>query len=257
MSRSCLLEVYFLATSVHCEIILWWTFIKAGNKRPGVSERRGLSLHLDFVRVLAAGAERNGRDGSGKRRRASVKSHCDYECNCSSGAQGPCSSDGAGRCFAHSNREKEKWEWEEVGRVGGGGRLPGRIRFLFYFIHHRIFSSNSSLLPSSPLPPTFSLTSPPLFSCSPPSSSLGRISRVSLEGKCNNALTRWNRARSIISREMDGPCRAGGGQARTQFRFNKLAKQDPQSDSSLTRRQCLLLRRWFPITAQRRTIHWM
>lgn len=183
---------------------------------------------------------------AGKRRRASVKSHCDYECNCSSGAQGPCSSDGARRCFMRSNREEGKWEWEEKReRVGGRGRLPG---WTF---------PPSSLLPSSPLLPTFSSSFSPILFLSPLSSSLGRISWVSLEGKCNNAPTRWNRARSIISREMDGPCMAGGGQACTQFRFNKLAKQDPQSDLSLTRRQCLLLRCWFPITAQRRTIHWM
>lgn len=157
-----------------------------------------------------------------------MKSHCDYECNCSSEAQGPCSSDGA-RCFMRGNTEERKvrirrkeGEWEAK---AGGQDGP------FFF--------SSSLLPSSPLPPTFSSSSSLIL---PPFSSLGRISRVSLEGKCNNAPTRWNRARSIISREMDGPCRAGGGQARTQFRFNKLAKQDPQSDLSLTRRQCLLLR---------------
>lgn len=131
--------------------------------------------------------------------------------------------------------------------MGGRGKLPGWICFLFCF-----FITESSLLKilyvlphlfHQRFPSLLLFFSPVLFFLSPLSSSLGRISWVSLEGKCNNALTRWNRARSIISREMDGPCRAGGGQARTQFRFNKLAKQDPQSDSSLTRRQCLLLRR--------------
>lgn len=133
----------------------------------------------------------------------------------------------------------------ERGRVGGRGRLPG-CAFLFF---HRISSCVSSppfffsLCSPTPEHPSLHLSSssPILFSSSLLSSSLGRISWVSLEGKCNNAPTRWNRARSIISQEMDGPCRAGGGHERTQFRFNKLAKQDPQSDLSLTRRQCLLL----------------
>lgn len=183
-----------------------------------------------------------------------MKSHCDYECNCSSGAQGPCSSDGARRCFMHSNREEES----EKGRKRESGRerqaasdVCNSFPFFPHFLHNLLFSLFSPpfffsfllLLPTSSFTPLFSspiLFSPPLSSLL--SSSLGRISWVSLEGKCNNAPTRWNRARSIISREMDGPCRAGGGHARTQFRFNKLAKQDPQSDLSLTRRQCLLLR---------------
>lgn len=162
-----------------------------------------------------------------------MKSHCDYECNCSSGAQGPCSSDGARRCFMHGNREEES-EKERKREESGRERQAARMFAIFFFsplqnllflhlLHSFLFSSLLLSLPSCP-------------------PSLGRISWVSLEGKCNNAPTRWNRARSIISREMDGPCRAGGGHARTQFRFNKLAKQDPQSDLSLTRRQCLLLR---------------
>lgn len=36
-----------------------------------------------------------------------MKSHCDYECNCSSGAQGPCRSDGTRICFMFSNIEQE------------------------------------------------------------------------------------------------------------------------------------------------------
>lgn len=175
-----------------------------------------------------------------------MKSHCDYECNCSSGAQGPCSSDGARRCFMHSNREEDSQE--ERKRESGRERQAARMCFFFFFFTES--PPMSFLLPSfSPfsLPPPkhppsrLSSSSPILFSSSLLSSSLGRISWVSLEGKCNNAPTRWNRARSIISQEMDGPCRAGGGHERTQFRFNKLAKQDPQSDLSLTRRQCLLL----------------
>lgn len=152
-----------------------------------------------------------------------------------------------------------KWEREKEGEWEGAAGCKDVSKF---------FVTESPLLPlfssfSTPAPTSsfnFLFYSPILFS--PPfssllSSSLGRISWVSLEGKCNNAPTRWNQARSIISQEMDGPCRAGGGHARTQFRFNKLAKQDPQSDLSLTHRQCLLLRCWFPITTQRRTIHWM
>lgn len=134
-------------------------------------------------------------------------------------------------------------------RVRGSGRQRQRQAarmFAFFFFSYRISSSISSFLTSFSSPPPTSFLTPLLFSSlllsSLLSSSLGRISWVSLEGKCNNAPTRWNRARSIISREMDGPCRAGGGHERTQFRFNKLAKQDPQSDLSLTRRQCLLLR---------------
>lgn len=132
-------------------------------------------------------------------------------------------------CTATERKKVRKRERER--RVGGRGKLPGCLQFFFslqnllflHLLHSFLFSSLLLSLPSCP-------------------PSLGRISWVSLEGKCNNAPTRWNRARSIISREMDGPCRAGGGHARTQFRFNKLAKQDPQSDLSLTRRQCLLLR---------------
>lgn len=171
-----------------------------------------------------------------------MKSHCDYECNCSSGAQGPCSSDGARRCFMLGNREEEsekereretKREWEaKTGCQDVCNFFSDRNLLFYHFSPHFFFSSSPNiLLHSSPI-----LVSPLL------SSSLGRISWVSLEGKCNNAPTRWNQARSIISQEMDGPCRAGGGHERTQFRFNKLAKQDPQSDLSLTRRQCLLLR---------------
>ena len=70
-----------------------------------VDERPFTSFRLRSV--LAAGVERKRRNGSGKGRRVSVKSHCDYECNCSSGAQGPCSSDSAGRCFMRTNREEE------------------------------------------------------------------------------------------------------------------------------------------------------
>lgn len=135
--------------------------------------------------------------------------------------------------------EREKaGEWE----VDGGCQDGSFFSFSFlnpllfpppYFFS--FFSSSPNIFLHSSLYYSL-LFSPLLFS------SLGRISWVSLEGKCNNAPTRWNRACSIISREMDGPCRAGGGQARTQFRFNKLAKQDPQSDLSLTRHQCLLLR---------------
>lgn len=139
------------------------------------------------------------------------------------GLRGPCRSDGARRCFMHSNREEEGER--ERGR-GRGERREGEEEAGFFFFPETLL---------------FHLLSPPLLLFLS-SSSLGRISRVSLEGKCNNAPTRWNRARSIISREMDGPCRAGGGHARTQFRFNKLAKQDPQSDLSLTRRRCLPLR---------------
>lgn len=164
-----------------------------------------------------------------------MKSHCDYECNCSSGAQGPCSSDGARRCFMLSNREEESEREKESGRQRQADRM-----FAIFF-SSRISSSTAALLTSFSPPPPAAIYTPLLFSFLL-SSSLGRISWVSLEGKCNNAPTRWNRARSIISREMDGPCRAGGGHERTQFRFNKLAKQDPQSDLSLTRRQCLLLR---------------
>lgn len=176
----------------------------------------------------------------------SVKLHCDYECNCSTGTQGPCSSDGARGCFMHSNREEASQKDRK--RESGRKRQAARMRFflkqnllpsLFFspcFLHFPLTPPNV-LLHSSRLPLPFSF--PPLSSLL--SSSLGRISWVSLEGKCNNAPTRWNRARSIISQEMDGPCRAGGGHERTQFRFNKLAKQDPQSDLSLTRRQCLLL----------------
>lgn len=147
--------------------------------------------------------------------------------------------------------ERKKVRKRERGRVGGKGRLPGCLQLAFFFFLSFFTESpllslfSSFLFLYSPPPPTSSFTpiffSPILFS-SILSSSLGRFSWVSLEGKCNNAPTRWNRARSIISREMDGPCRAGGGHARTQFRFNKLAKQDPQSDLSLTRCQCLLLR---------------
>lgn len=148
--------------------------------------------------------------------------------------------------------ERKKVRKRERGRVGGKGRLPGCLQSISSLTESPLLSPLSSLLfpsffSSSPKHPPSLLSSPSPILFSPPlssllSSSLGRISWVSLEGKCNNAPTRWNRARSIISREMDGPCRAGGGHARTQFRFNKLAKQDPQSDLSLTRRQCLLLR---------------
>lgn len=136
--------------------------------------------------------------------------------------------------------ERKKVRKRERGRVGGKRQAAS----IFFLTESPLLSLFSSLL-SSPPPPTSSFTPlfpSPILLSSLLSSSLGRISWVSLEGKCNNAPTRWNRARSIISREMDGPCRAGGGHARTQFRFNKLAKQDPQSDLSLTRRQCLLLR---------------
>ena len=171
------------------------------------------------------------------------------------GPRGPCSSDGARRCFMHSNREEESEEREKERRVGGKRQAARMFAFFSLSSLYRISSSisfSSLLFPSffssssprissfTPLFPSPILFCPPLSSLL--SSSLGRISWVSLEGKCNNAPTRWNRARSIISREMDWPCRAGGGHARTQFRFNKLAKQDPQSDLSLTRRQCLLLR---------------
>lgn len=139
--------------------------------------------------------------------------------------------------------EKRKKKREKV-RVGGKDGLPECLQmyFLLPTPPPPLFQKNLPLYHDSPrrrsplLPPTSFFA--PLSSLS---SSLGRISWVSLEGKCNNAPTRWNRARSIISREMDGPCRAGGGHERTQFRFNKLAKQDPQSDLSLTRRRCLLL----------------
>lgn len=136
--------------------------------------------------------------------------------------------------------EREKaGEWEVDGGCQDGSFSffffkPSSISFLLPTFS-LFFSSSPNIFLHSSLYYSL-LFSPLLFS------SLGRISWVSLEGKCNNAPTRWNRACSIISREMDGPCRAGGGQARTQFRFNKLAKQDPQSDLSLTRRQCLLLR---------------
>lgn len=147
----------------------------------------------------------------------------------------------------HSNRERERERARgrrrerKRERVGGRGRLPGCSPFHFF-----LSDSPLPFLFSSPPPLLSSLQYPlPLLSSSLSfllPSSPGTISWVSLEGKCNNAPTRWNRARSIIRQEMDGPCRAGGGHARTQFRFNKLAKQDPQSDLSLTRRQCLLLR---------------
>lgn len=144
-----------------------------------------------------------------------------------------------------SNRAEKSEEGRESGRERQAARMFKTKS------HCSLFSSLLFLLLSPPPPNTlfhsFIPLSYSLLLLSPLpslllSSSLGRISWVSLEGKCNNAPTRWNRARSIISQEMDGLCRAGGGQARTQFRFNKLAKQDPQSDLSLTRRQCLLLR---------------
>lgn len=149
-----------LVAPVHCGIILWWTFIREGNKRPGVGERRGLSLHLDFVQSWLQGRREKRRDGSRKGRRASVKSHCDYECNCSSGAQGPCSSDGARRCFMHGNREeeseKERGEWE--------GEANCQDVCNFFFLPYRIFFFSTSftpfysLLSSSLFPPVL----PPL-----------------------------------------------------------------------------------------------
>lgn len=135
-------------------------------------------------------------------------------------------------------KKKKKRRESESGRQRRAARMFANV----FSSPPPAFQKNLPLYHYSPrrrsplLPPTSFFA--PLSSLS---SSLGRISWVSLEGKCNNAPTRWNRARSIISREMDGPCRAGGGHERTQFRFNKLAKQDPQSDLSLTRRRCLLL----------------
>lgn len=118
-------------------------------------------------------------------------------------------------------------------RESGREQQPARMlaisllqNLLFY-----LFSLPFFFFLSSPPPSTSSFTflfySPILFS--PPlssllSSSLGRISWVSLEGKCNNAPTRWNQARSIISREMDGPCRAGGGHARNLDSINWQSK---------------------------------
>lgn len=149
-------------------------------------------------------------------------------------------SDGSGRGFVCGKKTQKQKQKREKVRVGGRDGLPECLQM--YFLLSPSFQKNLPLYRYSPrrrsslLPPTSFFAA-----LSSLSSSLGRISWVSLEGKCNNAPTRWNRARSIISREMDGPCRAGGGHERTQFRFNKLAKQDPQSDLSLTRRRCLLL----------------
>lgn len=155
-----------------------------------------------------------------------MKSHCVYECNCSSGAQGPCSSDGARRCFMHSNREEEsaKEEKMESGRTGQSARMLAILSFFNRIPSSISFLLHFSFLPLFPQHPP-SLCSPILFL--PPlssllSSSLGRISWVSLEGKCNNAPTRWNRARSIISREMDGP--AGAKRARNLDSINWQSK---------------------------------
>lgn len=136
----------------------------------------------------------------------------------------------------NARKRRGKKRESESGRQRRAARMFANV---FYFsppFKNLPFYRYSPHRCSPLLPPTSFFT--PLSSLS---SSLGKISWVSLEGKCNNAPTRWNRARSIISREMDGPCRAGGGHERTQFRFNKLAKQDPQSDLSLTHRRCLLL----------------
>lgn len=125
--------------------------------------------------VLASGVEGKRRDGRRKGQRVSVKSHCDYECNCSSGAQGPCSSDGAGRCFMGNNieEESENEEREKRGRVGGRDRLPvwiifsRRISFLSLRSSLLLFSSstNISLLFSSLL---FSFLLSSFSSCPPP-----------------------------------------------------------------------------------------
>ena len=125
--------------------------------------------------VLAVGAEGKRRDGSGKGRRALVKSHCDYECNCSSGAQGPCSSDGARRCFMHSNTEEEseKDRKRESGRERQVAKMFATLLFqnrLFHVFSLPFFSS--FLPPSSPQTSSFtpllfsSLLS--LLSCPPP-----------------------------------------------------------------------------------------
>lgn len=53
------------------------------------------------------GGKKRGGMAAGRGGWESVKSHCDYECNCSSGAQGPCSCDGARGCFMHGNEEEE------------------------------------------------------------------------------------------------------------------------------------------------------
>lgn len=111
--------------------------------------------------VLAAGAEEKRRDGSGKGWRASVKSHCDYECNCSSGAQGPCSSDGARRCFMHSNTEEES----EKERKSESGRERQAAKMFAPLFFSKIASSISFLLPS--FPPFFSLPAPPKSSFIP------------------------------------------------------------------------------------------
>lgn len=148
-----------LVAPVHCRIILWWTFIREGNKRPGVGERRGLSLHLDFVQSWLQGRREKRRDGSRKGRRASVKSHCDYECNCSSGAQGPCSSDGARRCFMHGNREEES-EKERKREESGRERQTARMFAIFFFsLTESSFSPPPSLLSILFSPPLSSLLS--------------------------------------------------------------------------------------------------
>lgn len=85
------------------------------------------------------------------------------------------------------------------------------------------------LLPSSPLPPTFSSSFSLLLSYSLPfsfpSSSLGRISRVSLEGKCNNAPTRWNRPAPLsVGRWMGRVGPAGAKRARNLDSINWQSK---------------------------------
>lgn len=146
-------------------------------------------------------------------------------------------------CPATERLEKVRATGGKEESVGGGDAVPRQCSLSpppFSLPLHPSQEKN-------PHPSLLSCSLPP--HCPPP---FGRISRVSLEGgKCNNATTRWNRAPApIIRREMDGPCRAGGGHGRTQFRFNKLAKQDnhpsppptltptpPQSDLSLTGRR--------------------
>lgn len=131
-----------------------------GEERPFTSFR--------LCSVLAAGVEGKRRDGSGKGRRVSVKSHCDYECNCSSGAQGPCSSDGARRCFMHSNREEDSQK--ERKRESGRERQAARMFFLFFTESPPMSFLLPSFSPFSFPPPNILLYTSllPLLFSSPP-----------------------------------------------------------------------------------------
>lgn len=156
---------------VHCRIILWWTIIKAGNKRPGVGERRGLSLHLDFVQSWLQGRKERGgmaagRGGERQWNRIVIMSVI--------AAQGP---RGHVALMALEDvlctaTERKKVKRRERGRVGGRGSLPGCLQFSF-FTESPLLSLFSSLLLhpffSSPprCPPSllfYSLLSSSLFS---------------------------------------------------------------------------------------------